>query len=133
MLNQTIRLLIREFFDQKISSIGLITAHNPQYEQRSEEENKNMNDLLLQDLQELGIEPFPTYHYGEHGYLCPGISKQNLINLGKKYNQFSVVWGEKIPEDRNGMTFSWQYLKDGKVRAENISHHPFVVPNFDHI
>lgn len=133
MLLETINLLIMEFLDQKISNIGMITAQNPQDIEHEEDFNSMSNDALLKDIQQLGYEPFPTYYYGEDGYLIPGISKGALINLGQKYCQKSVIWGQKVPEDRNGLTFAWQYIEDGKVRGEKVSNHPFVCPQFDQV
>lgn len=131
MLNETIKLIIREFFDQKISCMGLLTAQNPQEKEQEENLNKSLNDILLDDIQSLGFESFPTYYHGEEGFLIPNISKQQLVELGKKYNQRFVIWGKKVPEDKNGMTFNWELIEGGKIRNEKISHHPFVCPNFN--
>lgn len=120
-----------EFFDQKMTCIGLVTAANPQEISQEEEYNRSVNDKLLSDIQQMGFESFPTHYYGEEGFLVPGISKSNLVGLGRKYNQKAVIWGQKVPHDRNGMTFNWQYIQDGKVRGEKLSHHPFVCPRFE--
>ena len=130
MIRETVHLLIREFFDQKIGCIGLITAQNPQEMQQDMDENRSVNDMLLDDLKSMGFEPFPTHYYGEDGFIVPGITKIQLIELGRKYNQKSVVWAKKVPEDKNGMTFNWELLEDGKIRDEKISHHPYVCPDF---
>jgi len=130
MLNETIKLILQEFFDQKINCIGLITAQNPQEQQQDSKYNESANDKLLADLQGMGYEPFPTFYYGESGFLVPNISKSSLIGLGKKYNQRAVIWGQKVPEDRNGLSFEWNYLEDGKIRNQKTSGHPFVVPEF---
>lgn len=130
MLRKTIKFIIKEFFDHKLSQIGLITAQNPQENQADDEYNHLANKRLLDDINTLGFEPFPTYYYGEDGYLIPGISRQQLIDLGKKYNQKAVIWGKRMPEDRNKMTFEWEYLEDGKIRGQKISHHPFICPDF---
>ncbi len=130
MLNETIKLIIREFFDQKISCMGLLTAQNPQEKDQEENLNKSLNDILLDDIQSLGFESFPTYYHGEEGFLIPNISKQQLIELGKKYNQRFVIWGKKVPEDRDGLSFEWNYIQNNKIRDQKISSHPFVVPGF---
>lgn len=131
MLNEIIRYLIKEFLDQNIAYIGLITAQNPQNEPRDKDWNRDANKRLLDNLKSMGYEPMPTHYYGENGYLVPNIDKRHLISLGRSYDQQSVIWGKKLPEDRNGLTFEWQLIENGKVRGEKISHHPFVVPNFD--
>jgi len=130
MIHETIRCLINEFLDHKMVCIGLVTAHDPQEVPHDDDYNGCANDKLLADIQGMGFEPFPTSYYGEKGYLVPNVSKSALIGLGRRYNQKAVIWGKKVPEDRNGMTFNWQYIEDGKVRGEKISHHPFVCPRF---
>lgn len=130
MLNETISMIIKELFDLKMSSIGLITGQNPSKKPVDKDYNSMINDQLLKDIQAMGYDPFPTSYYGEQGYLVPGITRYQLIDLGNKYNQKAVIWGCKVPEDRSGLTFNWEYLIDGKIRNEKISHHPFVCPQF---
>lgn len=125
ILQEYIRSFLFEFFDQKINSIGLITD----IVQKKEKEEISDSGLLSK-IKSLGFSPFPTFYYGEKGYLIPNISKAELISLGKEFQRKGVAWGSKVPEDRNGMTFHWQHLENGKIRGQKISNHPFVCPKF---
>lgn len=131
ILKETIFLLLREFFDNKMTCVGLITGQNPQEVEHNNKYNSSANERLLDRIKSMGHEPFPTHYYGEEGFLIPNITKSSLISLGREFNQRAVVWGSKLPEDKNGMTFNWEYLEDGKIRNEKISHHPFVCPKFN--
>lgn len=114
----------------KLQVIGLISGQNPDYKKQDDDANKAENKELRSRIEQLGLETFPTYYFGEDGFLVPGISKKILIDLGREFQQKAVIWGKRVEEDKNGMTFNWQYIEDGKVRGEKISHHPFVVPEF---
>jgi len=131
MLREFIRATLLEFVDQKMQCIGMISGQNPQKAPSEEEYNNAANNQLLSDIKEMGFEHFPTFYYGETGYLIPNISKSQLMDLGKKYNQKAVIWGSKEPE-LNGLApkWNWQYLESGKIRAQKTSHHPFVCPQF---
>lgn len=131
ILNEYIRSLLLEFFDQKMQCIGMIPAQDPQKIAREKEEEYNtLNDPLLSDIKSLGLEYFPTFYYGKKGFFIPNISKQQLMSLGKSHSKSVVIWGSKVVEGVSKITFNWQYLEDGKIRGQKISHHPFVCPNF---
>jgi hypothetical protein len=131
MARKLIKALLREFFSHKLNQIGLITAENPQEVETGPEFNNQSNESLLADLQSLGYDVIPASYFGENCYLVPNISMRHLIDLGFKYNQKAVLHGRKVPEDRNGMTFAWKNIVDGKIMDEKISHHPYTVPEFD--
>ena len=129
-LTNPLKSLLREFFSHGLSQIGLITAENPQEVDTGPEFNVKSNNELVADIQSLGYDVIPMSYFGENCFLVPNITARHLIDLGRKYNQKAVMHGKKVPEDRNGMTFAWRNIVDGKIMDEKISHHPYSVPEF---
>lgn len=79
-----------------------ITAYNPYSKELSDNENESRNSLLKKDLKELGLlvyEGFgrsknPDFPWQEKSFFVPGISRAAAINLGTKYEQNAIVFGE---------------------------------------
>lgn len=93
---------------ENIHTIGMITAENPQGVETDEEQNAERNEQLMQSLKEMNLgyrkirgkfgdedNPKPEEVREENSFLVPNISKDEIINLGKKYDQQSVIWGER--------------------------------------
>ncbi|EDM28285.1 hypothetical protein LNTAR_10231 [Lentisphaera araneosa HTCC2155] len=87
---------------------AFITAWNPySLNETTDTENHSRNQTLLEDLnvQDIqvisgkGIDPSGEYS-GEDSFLITGISRDDAIQLGQKYQQNAIVFGEiyKNPE-----------------------------------
>lgn len=83
---------------ENIDTVGMMTAENPQAQPLSEEENEKLNKQLEQDLRDrnLGFKKiqgkFGNY---ENSYLIPNITRDEIIELGRKFDQESVIWGKR--------------------------------------
>lgn len=100
----------------KVKSYALMTAENPYGEEHGTLENSDFNDKLEQQLKTsgLGYIKVKGKFFGnvEHSYLIPNISQAAAVNLGKKYGQFSIIYGDKNPQT-GGMVH--KYIEGGEV------------------
>jgi hypothetical protein len=91
--------------EHHFNSWCFITAWNPFSNALSLEENQRLNSLLEQDLTNYAVFPaegkdtignWPP----EISFFVGGISKEEAIDLGKKYEQNAIVYGEiaALPE-----------------------------------
>ena len=104
---------------ESISTIGIMTAQNPlaikdsfEYEGKTEEEsirlkksyNEYVNNNLKNELRDnnLGFhQVFGRYEANnEIALIIPNISREHITQLGAKYGQESVIWGEKVEEGK---------------------------------
>ena len=101
-----------------INSVGILTAENPQGQQLSpEENNKRMKDLKTA----LGTYGFIDVrgkfrtkegnNLIENSLIIPNLPKETLLWLQKKFEQESVIYGER--KDKN--TFLFEYIKNGNI------------------
>jgi len=93
-----------------INSIGIMTAQNPNGVKAPEEENKKINEEFVKDLRDKG---YGYYHIGgrfegvdEDSFVINNIDKKTLLSFAVKYNQASVIYGERISDDE----FLFYYL-----------------------
>lgn len=81
--------------EPNIESIGIITAENPMAQALSRRENKLRNIQLANDLREMGYGFYQIRgKYGnlERPFVIPNIEREDIVNLGEKYGQDSVIW-----------------------------------------
>ena len=92
-----------------VDSVGIVTAENPMAQKLSSEENNKLNNQLKQDIKNLSLgyqQIKGKYGNLENPYLIQNISKKQIIELGRKYNQESIVYGEKQKSDTR-IFFKW--------------------------
>lgn len=124
MLQEAIKHILKEFIDEEITSVGVISSF---LEKEDDHENNVMIDSdFSKNLKSSGYDYFPTFHSGRGAFLIPNISRENLISFGKQHNQSVVFWGEKEAPQR----YVWHKIEDGKIRGEQTTRHAFVCPNF---
>jgi hypothetical protein len=110
-----------------VNTIGFITAENPNGKQQTMNFNKEANLNLEKELRlmNLGFHKIKD-NYGmiEHSYAIPNIRKNEILELGKKYEQETVIFGEKDTELKNdarytGLKFDLIYTdyRFGKVES----------------
>jgi hypothetical protein len=83
------------------TSIGIITAWNPRSVKLSDEENTKRNSELMADLSAIGCtfvkskahDPLNEWPF-EEGFAVFGLTKSQIIELARKYEQFAVVYLE---------------------------------------
>jgi hypothetical protein len=115
----------------KTSTIGILTAWNPNGQAANYEENKKRNELLVSYLHRNGLGPLKIdgIFQGniEQSFLVPNISKNLIIALGKEFEQESVIWGQKeFTDNEPYCRFEYISPKDGKVL--NVRNHVEVNP-----
>lgn len=133
-----------------VRSIGILTAQNPNGEAATSKFNNEANNSLESDLRSMRLGFMKIggkFGSEEDSYLVNNISKQDLINLGKKYKQVSVIYG--APKDQQ--YFQFEYIEsDSGVAGDTkqvilttddiqnredfyskIKNRKFVIPFFD--
>jgi len=123
LLESVISQIIYEIYDPKMKWMGFILGTKKIKDKNSDEV---IEDPVLLDLKDMGFEPFTVFYFGKIGYLIPNIPKRDIIEFGKKHKK-GIAWGSKMEDN---ISFHWQYLEDGKIRGQNTSRHPYIVPKF---
>lgn len=103
---------------ENIHTIGMMTAENPLGKKASPEENVAFNNELIKDLKEMNLgyrKIRGSFGSQENSFMIPNISKEEIINLGKKFNQESVIWGER-QEDK----FVFEYIECATGQTTNV-------------
>ena len=80
----------------KVSSFGMITAENPQGKALSAEANNQLNTILKADLKKGNfgyVQIKGVYGTQENPFFIMNISRDVLVQLGKKHDQESVIFG----------------------------------------
>jgi len=86
---------------ENIETIGMMTAENPMAKQATPEENKEHNKNLESALRQMNLGyrkirgKFGNY---ENSFLIPNITKEEIIELGKRFKQEAVIWGERAQD-----------------------------------
>jgi predicted ester cyclase len=79
---------------------AIITAHNPRSERLSDEENQERHEELEHEIQKLGLAYTPSTGESpdgtwiEEGFAVFGIGLEGALELGCKYGQHAILWGE---------------------------------------
>jgi Protein of unknown function (DUF3293) len=104
LIGQENKQLLEILLGNGVSTFCFITAFNPYSMRLEDEENEKRNQELARKLKK-----YPHYEgYGtdqeelwqpEMSFLVLGITKEDAIELGKKYEQNALVFGE-IESDR---------------------------------
>ena len=92
-----------------IHTIGIITAWNPYGIKASNEKNYAANERLSRELVELGLGfrlVKGKYGVEEDSFIISNISTETLQQLGYKYEQDSVIFGDKIENKRDSNVLS---------------------------
>jgi len=94
---------------KSVFAIGILSAENPHGRALSDSENRQRTAELRKVLKEgrLGYRPVKG-RYGnlENSFIVNNISRDDVMALGKRFKQDSVVWGQRVEEgDYYGMDF----------------------------
>lgn len=100
-------------FVPSVRTLGFITAENPMGERATPEFNKEANSKLKTILGDghWGYQKIKgKYVSTENSFLVRNISKEDLLELGKRFNQETVIYGERFDDgEYTGMTFQMIY------------------------
>jgi hypothetical protein len=104
---------------ESIDTVGIMTAENPMGEKMPPEYNKYMLSELKRILRDNNYgfhEVMGKYGNIENSLIIPNISKNFMISLCEKFDQESIIWGEKIED--NKMRF--HYIEQDGTVIESI-------------
>jgi hypothetical protein len=98
-----------------VNSIGIMTAENPEGQALSPEENNKRMDELKKGIRDAGFGFIKIRgRYGqnnENSIVIPNIDRKTLINMGKEFNQDSVIFANKEKYEQ-GAYFKFEFIKD---------------------
>ena len=86
----------------RISSWSLMTPENPNSTRFSEEENSRLRDLMSEELamykifRSVGMDEDESYH--EIGFFVANISREEVMRIGRKFNQNAAIFGDQETE-----------------------------------
>lgn len=112
--------MTEEFFTKIISgdvsfakTVGIITAENPD-KKLTKIGNERKNKELVKDLEKLGFAPVQMKGRfngrPENPLLVINITRQTLVELGNKYRQQAVIFGQREKGD-----FVFSEIKNGRT------------------
>lgn len=106
-----------------VESVGIITAQNPNAQRIANRRNLALNRQLLSALDEKKCSAKPCgihkvkgmFGHPEDTFMVPNITSTDLIELGNRFHQQSVIWGHKRMTRQGTPFFDWSYIEcDGK-------------------
>lgn len=93
-----------------VDTVGFMTGENPMAQKLSSKENRELNKELMAWFRERGYGPIRIrgkFGSKERSMMIPNISREDMVEAGKYFNQESVIWGEKTEENR----FVFEYIE----------------------
>lgn len=108
-----------------INTVGIITAENPQGNKISKKENEERNRKLKDHLQSGNYGPVKIrgmFGYRENPFLVKNITREELVKLGKMYDQEAVIWGEKNMDKNDNPYFRFEYIEGDKTASVRTVH-----------
>ena len=93
-----------------VSTVGFMTAENPMAQKMSSKENRKLNKELMAWMRERGYGPIRIrgqFGNKERSLMIPNITRDDITEAGKYFNQESVIWGEKTDENN----FIFEYIE----------------------
>ena len=93
-----------------VGTVGFMTGENPMAQQMSSKENKALNKELMAWMRERGYGPIRIrgqFGNKERSLMIPNVTRHDITEAGKYFNQESVIWGEKTGENQ----FVFEYIE----------------------
>ena len=97
----------------------MMTAENPQAQKATPEQNEMFNAQLEKRLREmiLGYRKIRgKFGNQENSFLIPNIGRDEIIELGREFNQESVIWGSR---SEDGTKFVFEYIESASGQTTN--------------
>ena len=98
--------VIFAFWLMNSTPLGLsikMAGENPMAQKMSSKQNRMLNKELMAWMRERGYGPIRIrgrFGNKERSMIIPNITREDMIEAGKYFNQESVIWGEKTAEDK---------------------------------
>ena len=93
-----------------VDTVGFMTGENPMAQKMSSSENRDLNKELMAWMRERGYGPIRIrgkFGNKERSMIIPNITREDMVEAGKYFNQESVIWGEKTGENQ----FVFEYIE----------------------
>lgn len=104
-----------------VNTVGFMTAENPMAQKLSSKENRELNKELMAWMRDRGYGPIRirgSFGSKERSFLIPNITRADIIEAGKYFNQESVIWGQK-DKDNN---FIFEYIEgDNTLQKRDVA------------
>ena len=116
--------ILRGGVRKKIKTIAILTGENPKGETASKEYNKNANQELkgLLKSARLGYRPIKgSYGTPENSFIINNISLDDAINIGEKFRQDTIVYGEVVGIDGDDINMNFKMVSE-------VGGRKFVIP-----
>lgn len=97
-----------------VNTVGFMTGENPMAQKMSSKENRALNKELMAWMRERGYGPIRIrgrFGNKERSMIIPNITREDMVEAGKYFNQESVIWGEKTGENE----FVFEYIEGDKT------------------
>ena len=97
-----------------VNAVGFMTGENPMAQKMSSKQNRALNKELMAWMRDRGYGPIRIrgkFGNKERSMIIPNITREDMIEAGKQFNQESVIWGEKTGEDK----FVFEYIEGDKT------------------
>ena len=104
-----------------VNTVGFMTAENPMAQKLSSADNRKLNKELMSWLRDRGYGPIRIrgqFGNKERSLIIPNITRQDITEAGKYFNQESVIWGEKTADSQ----FVFEYIEgDVTVQKRDVA------------
>ena len=108
-----------------IDTMGILTAENPDGKPAPDSFNKEANQKLAAKLASLNYGFIPIqgkFGTPENSFIIPNMTRDDVVFLGKKFGQESVIWGSKIVEEVGEPFFRFEYIEgDTTIQTRDVS------------
>jgi hypothetical protein len=113
-----------------IRTIGIVTAQNPHGQPpwpgnnvESGREDRDLNKSLEEYLRTRNFGPVKVkgkFGLQEDSFLIPNIAKEELVNIGRWFDQQAVIWGEKHTDSYNNPFIRFEYIDVESGRTQSV-------------
>jgi len=97
-----------------VDTVGFLTGENPMAQKMSSKENRALNKELMAWMRERGYGPIRIrgrFGNKERSMIIPNITREDMVEAGKTFNQESVIWGKRTEKDK----FIFEYIEGDKT------------------
>ena len=104
-----------------VDTVGFMTAENPMAQKLSAKENRELNKKLMAWMRDRGYGPIRirgSFGSKERSFMIPNITREDIVEAGKYFNQESVIWGKKDKDNK----FIFEYIEgDDTIQRRDVA------------
>ena len=104
-----------------VDTVGFMTAENPMAQKLSTKENRELNKKLMAWMRDRGYGPIRirgSFGSKERSFMIPNITREDIVEAGKYFNQESVIWGQKDKDNK----FIFEYIEgDDTIQKRDVA------------